>query len=231
MPRTAAQYLRTTASADGSPPHPLAPGPPAVAAVDPGAVTGTGPSATPRWCSSTVFSIARKPRAFFRIRTLAWLSASRTGLARSRRKWLPQWRWGASGNSAAIPLTNASCLSETQSFTALPNDWTHSLAVAINRQHFVVRRGDQGLREPDALPGQFPHDIQGLVALLGLQTVDREDDLIGVLVELPQVLGVLLTSGDHGLVAMRESGDGGVGEPDLIGVDQLGLDLGDGPVA
>jgi hypothetical protein len=64
-----------------------------------------------------------------------------------------------------------------------------------------------------------------------LQTVDREDDLIDALVELPQGLGVLLASGDHGLVATRELGDGGVGEPNPIGVDQLGLNLGDGPVA
>ena len=34
--------------------------------------------------------IARRPRTFFRIRTFAWLSASVTGLARSRRKWLSQ---------------------------------------------------------------------------------------------------------------------------------------------
>jgi hypothetical protein len=39
---------------------------------------------------STACSIARRPRTFFRIRTLAWLSASSTGLARSRRKWLSQ---------------------------------------------------------------------------------------------------------------------------------------------
>ena len=48
----------------------------------------SGASALCRW--STACSIFRRPRTFFRIWTLAWLSASRTGLARSRRKWLSQ---------------------------------------------------------------------------------------------------------------------------------------------
>ena len=37
------------------------------------------------------------------------------------------------GNSAAIPVTNASCLSEIQRLTVLFKDVAHSLAWAINR--------------------------------------------------------------------------------------------------
>src|SRR4051794_16862286 len=77
MPRTAAQYCNTTSPAGSS-----------------GAVTATAagdPSgADPCRRFSTERSIPRRPRTFRRICTLAWLSASSTGLARSRRKWLAQ---------------------------------------------------------------------------------------------------------------------------------------------
>ena len=33
------------------------------------------------------------------------------------------------------------------------------------------------ISEPDAPPGQLPHDVEGLVSLLGLEAVDAEDDL------------------------------------------------------
>ena len=32
--------------------------------------------------------------------------------------------------------------------------------------------GEQRLGEPDPLPGQLPHDVEGLVPLLGLEAVD-----------------------------------------------------------
>ena len=40
------------------------------------------------------------------------------------------------------------------------------------------RRGEQRLGEPDTLLGQFAHDVEGLVPLLGLQAIDRQDDVI-----------------------------------------------------
>ncbi len=43
----------------------------------------------------------------------------------------------------------------------------------------VGRSGDQGLGEPDPLLRQLPDDVEGLVSLLGLEAVDREDDLAG----------------------------------------------------
>ena len=60
--------------------------------------------------------------------------------------------------------------------------------------HLSRRRGDQWHGEPHAFPRQFPHHVQGLVPLLGLQAVDREDDLIDALVVLPQRLGILLAA-------------------------------------
>ena len=48
----------------------------------------------------------------------------------------------------------------------------------LNQASDLVRGGrEQRLGEPDALPGQLPHDIKGLVSLLGLEAVDAEDDL------------------------------------------------------
>ena len=47
---------------------------------------------------------------------------------------MSQERWGTSGNSAAIPVTNASCLSESHSATGLPNDSAHSRALTIRRR-------------------------------------------------------------------------------------------------
>ena len=41
----------------------------------------------------------------------------------------------------------------------------------------VLGGGDQRLGEPHPLPGQLPHDVEGLVSLLGLEAVDAEDDL------------------------------------------------------
>jgi hypothetical protein len=41
----------------------------------------------------------------------------------------------------------------------------------------VLGRRDQWLSEPHALLVQLPHDVEGLVSLLGLEAVDRENDL------------------------------------------------------
>jgi hypothetical protein len=50
------------------------------------------------------------------------------------------------------------------------------------------------------LLGQFPHDVEGLVSLLGLEAINREDDLLDRIVLPPQPLGVLLPRGEHHLV-------------------------------
>jgi hypothetical protein len=44
--------------------------------------------------------------------------------------------------------------------------------------NLIGRRGDQGFDKPHPRLGEFPHDIGSLVSLLGLQPVDRKDDLI-----------------------------------------------------
>ena len=95
----------------------------------------------------------------------------------------------------------------------------------------IGRRGDQGLSEPHALLGQFPHDVEGLVPFLRLQTIDREDDLTNGFVVLSQGCGILLTCGEHGLVTLNVLGDGIVRELDRVGVPKLGLDVGDRDVA
>ena len=88
IPRTAAQSSSTTA--------PAASASGAGEGVSAGPVfTGVGASGSPSarhfdsWAPcrlSMACSIFRRPRTFFRIGTLAWLSASKTGLATSRRK-------------------------------------------------------------------------------------------------------------------------------------------------
>ena len=52
------------------------------------------------------------------------------------------------------------------------------LGLGDQASDLVRGRREQRLGEPDPLPGQFPHDVEGLVPLLGLEAVDREDDLI-----------------------------------------------------
>ena len=67
--------------------------------------------------------------------------------------------------------------------------------------------------------------------LLGLEAVDREDDLIGPLIMLAEPLGVLLACGEHGLVAADVLLDGVAGEGDHVGVEELAADLGDRPMS
>src|SRR5262249_32193397 len=71
---------------------------------------------------------------------------------------------------------------------------------------------------------------KGLVTLLGLKTVDREDDLLDRFVLPEQGLGVLLARGEHDLVMVDIPGEGVRRELDAISVPQLRLDLGDRPM-
>ena len=104
------------------------------------------------------------------------------------------------------------------------------LGLGDEAPHLGGRRGDQRLGEPHPLPGQLPDHIEGLVTLLGLKAVDREDDLIDRFVLPQQGIGVLLARGEHPLVAMDVLADGVIRERDPIGVEEFGSDLGDGPV-
>lgn len=95
----------------------------------------------------------------------------------------------------------------------------------------VLGRGDQRLGEPDALPGQLAHDVEGLVSLLGLEAVDAEDDLRRGFVVSAERLGVLLPRREHDLVPSDVLVDGIFGELDLVVVEEFGSDQGDGHVA
>ena len=89
---------------------------------------------------------------------------------------------------------------------------------------------EQRLGEPHPLPGQFPDDVEGLVALLRLEAVDRQDDRVDRFVLPPQHLGVLLPRREHDLVMPDVPGQGIVRELDPVRVEQFGSDLGDRPV-
>ena len=88
------------------------------------------------------------------------------------------------------PRHEASCLSDNHRPTGLPKDAAHSLALAIKRAPRPPSRRSR-FGEPHALLGQFPHDVESLVSLLGLQAVDRQNDLIDRFVLPTQGLGDL----------------------------------------
>jgi site-specific DNA recombinase len=104
------------------------------------------------------------------------------------------------------------------------------LGLEDQASHLVGRGRDQRLGEPDPLPGQLADDVEGLVALLGLEAVDREDDLGGRGVFPPQDVGVLLTRRDDDLIEPNGSGDRVLRDLDRIRVGELGPDLRDRPV-
>ena len=124
-------------------------------------------------------------------------------------------------------MTNASCLSDIQSATGLAQGFGPLLGLGDQPSDLVGRRGDQGLGEPHALLGQLPHDVEGLVPLLGLEAVDGEDDLLDRFVLPAEQLGVLLTRGEHDLVTSDVLLDGVFRELDPVVVQEFGLDLGD----
>ena len=96
----------------------------------------------------------------------------------------------------------------------------------------LVRGGrEQRLGEPDPLPGQLPDDVEGLVSLLGLEAVDREDDLRRRLRSVGGGLGVLLPRREHDLVPSDVLVDGIFGELDRVVVQEFGPDQGDRHVA
>ena len=82
----------------------------------------------------------------------------------------------------------------------MPKDSAHSLAFCDQASDLVLGGGEQRLGEPDPLPGQLPHDVEGLVSLLGLEAVDAEDDLRRGFVLSAEGLGVLLPRREHDLV-------------------------------
>ncbi len=97
--------------------------------------------------------------------------------------------------------------------------------------NLIVGCGDQGLGKPHPFLSEFPHHVKGLVSLLGLQPVDRKDDLIDRFVVASQGFGVLLTCGQHHLVTLNVLGDGIVRKLDPVVVQEFGLDVGNRHVA
>ena len=91
--------------------------------------------------------------------------------------------------------------------------------------------GQQRLGEPNAAGVEFADGVEGLVALLRLKAVDAQPERGDVAVSQAQQFGVLLTCGQHGLVAAQVETDGVVGEADVVGVGEFVFDLGNGPVA
>jgi hypothetical protein len=108
----------------------------------------------------------------------------------------------------------------------LPNDSAHCRAWAIRRRTSSAVAES----EPDPLLGQLPDDVEGLVPLLGLEAVDREDELGDRSVVPPQGLGVLLPCGEHHLIMVDVPGEGVIRETDARVVAEFALDLGDRPV-
>jgi hypothetical protein len=96
---------------------------------------------------------------------------------------------------------------------------------------FSDGRREQCLGEPDPLTDQLADHVEGLVPLLGLEAIDREDDLIDSVIVLAEGLGILLACRQHRLVAADVVGDARFGEVDGEAVEQLASDLRDGPVA
>ena len=68
------------------------------------------------------------------------------------------------------------------------------------------------------------------MAFLGLQAIDRQDQTIDVAIFLGQDLGILLPSGQHGLIPLDVIANGIMGERDLVRVGQFGAKLRDRPV-
>ena len=102
-----------------------------------------------------------------------------------------------------------------------------SLRLGDQPPDLVGRRREQRLGEPDPLGGQLADDVERLVSLLGLQAVDREDEGIGLVIEPPRRLEVLLACREHRLVAVDVVGDPGHREVDGEAVVQIRTDLGD----
>ena len=82
--------------------------------------------------------------------------------------------------------------------------------------NLIVGCGNQGLGKPHPLLSELPHHVKGFVSLLGLQAVDRKDDLIDRFVLPAQGFGVLLTCGQHHLVTLNVLGDGIVRKLDPV---------------
>jgi len=126
--------------------------------------------------------------------------------------------------------TKASCLIGHPQGDRLAELLCPVLGLGDEAADLVGAAGQEGLGEPHALVAEFADDVEGLVALLGLEAVDGQDQVIDVAVSLGEGGGVLVPSGNHAAVALQVVGEGVVGEADVVGVSQFGLQLGDGPV-
>ena len=144
-----------------------------------------------------------RPRTFFRIWTLAWLSASRTGLASIPQEVIIAIAVRHPREFRRDPLHEGVLLVRHPEDDPLAQNLGPLLCLSDQPLNLFVRRGDQGLGEPDTLLGQFAHGVEGLVPLLGLQAVDRQDDVINSFILPAHGLEVLLARGEHGLIALN----------------------------
>jgi hypothetical protein len=96
---------------------------------------------------------------------------------------------------------------------------------------FGFTGGEQGNGEPDTLESEFADHIKGFVAFLRLQAIDGENEVFDITVIVQESLAVLVSSGEHGLVAIDVDRDSIVGESNLVGVEEFISDVGNGPMA
>jgi site-specific DNA recombinase len=93
----------------------------------------------------------------------------------------------------------------------------------------VLGRGEQAPGQED-LPGEGIADHpEDLVADVGLEAVDGQDDPTGLGRDPAQPLGVGAGQGEQFVVAVQEIGDGSLGDDDAA-ASQFGVDLGDAAV-
>src|SRR6516164_8197019 len=130
-----------------------------------------------------------------------------------------------SGEFRGDPLHECVLLVRQPEYHGLANRFGPLLSLGDQPPYLVLRRREQGLREPDALLGQLPHDVESLVSFLGLQAIDREEDLPDRSVLSPQGLEVLLARGKHDLIPLDVPGDGVFRELDVVLVLKLGSNL------
>src|SRR5262245_53013581 len=134
MPRTAAQSSSTTAPAGSVGDAGDSTGSMITAVVAAASAPVAASELAPPRRFSTAWSIFRRPRTFLRSGTLVGRSASSTGWATSRRKGFGPERCGPPGDSAAMPVTSASCRPDNPSATGLPRASAHPLAWAMSRR-------------------------------------------------------------------------------------------------
>ena len=78
------------------------------------------------------------------------------------------------------------------------------------------RTGQEGLGKPNPFALQFAHDIERFVAFLRLESIDAQDHGIHVGIRGRELIGIVLASGQHLLVAMDVALDRIVRQANLV---------------